>query len=74
MKFFISDQIFTPKIMTNDLIQLYDNLRKRHVICIVFAHQGLQKPHSVLRYPVGTQKEFFIFTNSEIYAVKYGNQ
>ena len=23
---------------------------------------------------VGTQKEFFIFTNSEIYVVKYGNQ
>ena len=32
--------------------QLYDYIWKKHGICIVFAHQGLQKPHSVLRYPV----------------------
>ena len=32
--------------------QLYDYIRKKYVVCIVFAHQGLRKPHSVLRYPV----------------------
>ena len=35
--------------------QLYDHIRKKYVVCIVFAHQGLRKPHSVLRYPVTVQ-------------------
>ena len=32
--------------------QLYDHVWKKYVTCIVFAHHGLQKPHSVVRYPV----------------------
>ena len=32
--------------------ELHDYIRKKYVTCILFAHQGLQKPHSVVRYPV----------------------
>ena len=31
---------------------LHDYIRKKYVTCIPFAHQGLQKAQSVVRYPV----------------------
>ena len=111
LKFFISDWIYTPKIMTKNLSHvilswsyrkkvcdmhilcilrhnfqknckknfflyfqnfsfligflhpkswqticlmswLHDYIRKKYVTCIPFAHQGLQKAQSVVRYPV----------------------
>ena len=50
LKFFISDRIYTPKIMTNNLSHVLSSWQ--YVTGIPFAHQGLQKPHSVVRYPV----------------------
>ena len=41
---------------------LHGYIRKKYVTGIPFAHKGLQKPHSVVRYPVSKYQLIFFFS------------